>query len=277
MRSLVSPILILSLAAIGDGQDAKGNRAEQLRAMRAIADSITVEKTAQGARVRLERLPEPVYRFDDPARQYSDGTVWAWGRSGRPVALLTLSRDRSPQEGLRWIAEFTSLEPGANLISATVPAFGTWKPSGAGVIIRRFPNARVPAEDAPRRLRQMKELVQQIKAYEYFRPNNQATRQRYELRTLPQPLLRYADETSGLIDGCLFSISYGLNPEVVLLLEASREGSTEPAAWRYGFARIAIAEIHVELDGKEIWSHRGGYSRGPYDTYWTFAKPIEGE
>jgi hypothetical protein len=277
MRSLVSPILILSLAAIGDGQDAKGHRAEQLRAMRAIADSITVEKTAPGARVRLERLPEPVYRFDDPARQYSDGTVWAWGRSGRPVALLTLSRDRSLQEGLRWIAEMTSLEPGPNSISATVPAFGTWKPSGAGVVMQEVPKARAPAEDPSRRLRQMKALVQQIKAYEYFKTNILAARQRYELRALPQPLHRYADETSGLIDGCLFSISYGLNPEVVLLLEARREGPTGPAAWRCGFARIAVAEIHVELDGKEIWSHRGGYSRGPDDTYWTFAKPIEGE
>ena len=277
MRSLVSPILILSLAAAAKGQDAQDNPAARLVAMRAIADSITVEKTAQSARVRVERLPEPVYRFDDPARHYSDGTVWAWGRSARPVALLTLSRDRSPQEGLRWIAEMTSLEPGPKSISATVPAFGTWKPVSAGVVMQKFRKAPVPAQDASRRLRQMKELVQQFRAYEFFKPNNQATLQRYELRTLPQPLHRYADETSGLIDGGLFTISYGLNPEIVLLLEASREGSTEPGAWRYGFARISIAAIHVELDGKEIWSHWGGYSRGPYDTYWTFAKPIEGE
>ena len=36
MRSLVSPILILSLAAAAKGQDAKDNPAERLRAMRAI-------------------------------------------------------------------------------------------------------------------------------------------------------------------------------------------------------------------------------------------------
>src|SRR5262245_23299348 len=155
----------LAALAMGDGPQGSNTQAARLVAMRAIADSITVEKTAQGARVRLERLTEPVYRFDDPARQYSDGTVWAWGRPGRPVALLTLSRDRSPQEGLRWIAEMTSLEPGPNAISATVPAFGTWKPSAVGVVMQKFPKARVPAEDASRRLRQMKELVQQIKAY----------------------------------------------------------------------------------------------------------------
>ena len=100
--------------------------------------------------------------------------------------------------------------------------------------------------------------------------------ERYELRVLPQPVYRYAVEGSGLIDGGMFIISYGLNPEAVMLVEAHREGSSMPA-WHYGFARIAIAEIHVAFEDKEIWSHRGGYSRGPDDPYWTFVKPIEGE
>ena len=55
----------------------------------------------------------------------------------------------------------------------------------------------------------------------------------------------------------MFIISYGLNPELVLLVEARREGSSEPA-WHYGFARISIAELHVDFESKEIWSHRGG-------------------
>ena len=106
-----SPILIIGLLATGDSPQSSSTPAARLVAMRAIAESIVVEKTARGVPVKLERLAEPVYRFDDPARQYSDGTVWAWGPSGRPAALLTLSRDRSPTEGLRWIAEMTSFAP----------------------------------------------------------------------------------------------------------------------------------------------------------------------
>ena len=102
--------------------------------------------------------------------------------------------------------------------------------------MQKFPKAPLPAEDATKRLRQMKELLRQIKAFEYFkpgnqikifeyfRPGNQIKRERYELRTLPQPVHRYADARSGLIDGGMFIISYGLNPEIVLLLETRAGG-----------------------------------------------------
>jgi hypothetical protein len=274
VRLLNSMILVLGLAAAGDGPKGADQPVERLRVMRAMADGITMEPTSSGARLGLERLPEPVYRFDDPARQHSDGTVWLWCRSGRPAALLTLSKDRSPSEGLRWIYELTSMSPGP--ISATVRGFGTWRPSDAGVLMQKFPKAALPAEDATKRLRQMKELVRQIKAYELYKPDNQPSVERYELRVLPQPVYRYADEGSGSIDGAMFIISYGLNPELALLVEALRDGSSVPT-WHYGFARIAIADVHVAFENKEIWSHRGGYSRGPDDTYWTFVEPIVGE
>jgi hypothetical protein len=286
VRLLISPILILGLAITGDGPQDSGRKAARLVEMRVIADGVTVEKADRDSRLKVERLPEPVYRFDDPARQYSDGTVWVWGQSGRPAALLTLSEDRASAEGHRWIAEMTSLAPGP--ISATVPEIGAWQPSGAGIVMQKFPKAPLPAEDATKRLRQMKELHRQIKAFEYFRPGkqmkifeyfkpgNQIKRERYELRTLPQPVHRYADARSGLIDGGMFIISYGLNPELVLLLETRREGSSAPE-WYYGLARISIAELHLVFENKEIWSHPGGYSKGPDDIYWTFAKPIKGE
>ena len=276
MRLLISPILILGLATPGAERQGSDNQAARLVAMRAIADGVTVEKTSGGARLKLERLAEPVYRFDDPARQYSDGTVWAWCRSGRPAAVLTLSKKRLENGGFMWLGEMTSLTPDPSPISATIPEIGTWQPSGAGVVMRKFPKAPLPAEDATKRLRQMKELVRQIKAYEFFKPDDQPSPERYELRVLPQPAHRYADATAGLIDGGMFIISYGLNPELVLLVEARREGSSAPE-WYYGFARIAVAKLHVDFESKEIWSHPGGYSRGPADIYWTFAKPIKGE
>ena len=79
----------------------------------------------------------------------------------------------------------------------------------------------------------MKELVRQIKAFEFFAPGDSPTPRRYELRVLPQPVHRYANPDSGLIDGAMFLISYGLNPELVLLVEANRkeEGSPEMVVW----------------------------------------------
>jgi hypothetical protein len=270
----LSLAMILGFATVGDGPQSPDKSVERLRAMRAIADGVTMEQTSVDGRQKLERLAEPVYRFDDPARRFSDGTVWAWCRSGRPTAVLTLSKNRSPEGEVRWLGELTSLAPGP--ISATVQGIGTWQPSSAGITMQKFPKAPIPAEDAPQRLRQMKELVRQLKAYEFFKPANHPSIERYELRVLPQPVHRYADANSGLLDGGMFIISYGLNPELVLLVEARRDASSRPA-WYCGFARIAIAELHVDFESKEIWSHRGGFSRGPGDPYWMFIKPIEGE
>jgi hypothetical protein len=278
VRVLIVLIMSLSLAMAADGPQGSNNSAEKLRSMRVLADGITVQTTSRGvgAQQKLERLAEPVSRFDDPARQFADGTIWAWCRMGRPAALLTLSKKRLDEGGFLWLGELTSLTPDPGPIFATVPEIGTWEPAGTGVVMQKFPKAPPPAEDAAKRLRQMRELVRQIKAYEFFKPENQPSVERYELRVLPQPAHRYADAGAGLIDGGMFIISYGLNPELVLLVEARREGSSVPA-WYCGFARIAVAKLHVDFDSKEIWSHPGGYPQGPHDIYWVFTKPAGGE
>jgi hypothetical protein len=275
VRWLIAPILMLSFAIDGDRPQGSDNQSERARAMRAFADGIVVQTGSVPDQQKLERLAEPIYRFDDPARRFSDGSVWAWGRSGRPAALLTLAKERATAGGgYQWLAELTSLasEP----VSAVVPEIGHWRPSATGVVMRNFPKAPSPGEDALTRLRQMRELVRQIKAYEFFAPDNESTPRRYELRILPKPVHRYADAKSGLIDGGLFMISYGLNPELALLVEARRENSLPPK-WSYGVARISIAQIHVDWNAGEIWSHPGGYSKGPQDIYWLFTKPIQGE
>ena len=142
--------------------------------------------------------------------------------------------------------------------------------------MRDLPGAPAPASDPAKRLMQMKELVRELRAHEFFKPDDQPEPRRYELRVLPVPVHRYSDEASGLVDGGMFIIAYGLNPELVLLVEASRKGAAG-TAWTYGLGRVAIAELHVDFKGKEIWSHPGGYSRGPQDTYWLFSKPAQGE
>jgi hypothetical protein len=122
----------------------------------------------------------------------------------------------------------------------------------------------------------MKDLVRQLRARESSRLREGAAAkpiQFFELRILPQPVHRDADAQSGLIDGGVFLIAYGLNPEVILLLEARREGSSEPE-WQCGFARAAVMDLQVDFEGKEIWSDRGLRFSGPKDTYWLFTRPI---
>jgi hypothetical protein len=58
-------------------------------AMRELAQAITLVPAPAGTKSEL--IPEPIYRFDDLARLFSDGTIWAFGKSGQPEALLCVS------------------------------------------------------------------------------------------------------------------------------------------------------------------------------------------
>jgi hypothetical protein len=238
-----------------------------------MADTITIKEVRPGSEVKLERLADPVYRYTDPARQFSDGTVWAWGKTGRPAALFTLAKQRSRAGMLQWVCEFTSLAPGP--VSANLGETLQWKPADAGVVMRPIPGAPSPADTEPKRLRQMRDLARKFRAFEYFAPGNQASEERYELRTLPQPVHRYSDPAEGLIDGSAFVIAYGLNPEIILLIEARKDKDSAAPAWSCGMARLAIARLHVDFDGSEIWQHPGGYSRGAADPYFCFTRPSE--
>jgi hypothetical protein len=275
LRTIVSTILIVALAATAGRPQGSDGRAARLREMRAIAESVTMVRAGPGGSRPLSRLAEPIYRFDDAARSFFDGTVWAWGQPGRPAAVLTLARQRASTGGYRYLCELTSLAPGP--ISARVADVAMWEPSVAGIVMQDLPGAPPLASDPPRRLLQMKEFVRQVKAHEFYKPRDQPTVQRYELRLLPVPVLRYSDEPAGLVDGAMFVIAYGLNPELLLLVEASQKGPSGPV-WSYGIGRISSAELHVDFQGKELWSHPGSVApKSLQDPYWTFARPSQGE
>jgi hypothetical protein len=250
--------------------------ADRMRVMRAMADAITIKEERGGTEMKLKRLDDPVYRYNDPARQFSDGSIWAWGESGRPAALFTLAKQRTGSGNLQWVCEMTSLAPGP--LSAEIGEDLQWKPVEPGVVMRPIPQAPAPLDTEPKRLRQMRELARKFRAVEYFAPGNSTTEERYELRTLPQPIHRYSDPASGLIDGSAFAIAYGLNPEIILLIEARKDkdkGKDKDAAptWSYGMARVSIARLHVDYDGQTLWEHVGGFSKGPHEPYWGFSRP----
>jgi hypothetical protein len=76
---------------------------------------------------------------------------------------------------------------------------------------------------------------------------------------LPQPLFRYGDDQSNVIDGALFAYVWtkGTDPEVILMLECRKtEGSL---TWNYAPARFSNRTVWLKHDGREVWraeSHR---------------------
>jgi hypothetical protein len=72
-------------------------RREIVEHMRAIAMVQTGEQGASEA----ELIDHPLLHYTDPARANDEGSLWAWGKTGRPLAMLELYRNSG--QGTRWI------------------------------------------------------------------------------------------------------------------------------------------------------------------------------
>ncbi len=64
--------------------------AKRLDAMRQIARSFATVTIDQGKRFPVPLSRDPLQRWNDPTRAFSDGTLWVWRSSGRPAAVLTI-------------------------------------------------------------------------------------------------------------------------------------------------------------------------------------------
>jgi len=243
-------------------------------AMGELAGEITLVPGPAGKKSEL--VADPIYRFDDPARLFSDGTLWAFGKSGRPDALLCLSLQRDDRGRLKWIHELTSLSGGPIAASSRHDSGPwIWNTRGPGVVLLPVPKSPPPADEEVRRLRQMREIARRFKVSESLDPARNDPSDRFELRLLPQPVHRYSDPEAGLVDGALFLMAYGRNPEIALLIEARREGQHEPA-WSYGLARIGAARFRVSLDDHAIVDLPKPVDAGWRQPYFLFDRPALG-
>ena len=235
--------------------DKEAEREKRLAAMAHIADQFRVQVVKDDQPRDVPRLEAPILRFNDPAREFHDATLWAWGDKGRPVCLLAIE-----QYGDRWF-ECISLADGT--LTADAERL-KWRPKSPGITLAPFPEAPLPAKGLARRMVQMKDLLGQLTAYEVGK-----TGSRYELRLMPRALHRYQDAESGLADGAIFAFAYGTNPELLAIIEA--RGEEGKPQWHVGFARCGTAEPHVLLGEKEIFHLP--YARGttPADPYWNFS------
>ena len=228
--------------------------AERIRA-------IKLMDVSRGNDVRVDAIEKPLLRFGDPARANEDGTLWAWGSSGRPLAMMELYRTAG--DTVRWTHAVTLTS--TRLVTADTDG-GRWSPQKTQLSLQPVPNAPVPKDKPGARLRQMKQLARKLEAHEFWKPDNS----RYLLRLLVSPVHRYSNEKSGIVDGTVFVFAHGTNPEIIVFIEAQK--SKDSLAWHYGFARLGSAELHVSLEGKEVWTQPRAPKviGGPRDPYWIF-------
>ncbi len=202
--------------------------------------------------------------FGDAARDHEAGTLWVWSSGGRPVAMMELFRATGDDK--LWLHALTMTSP--KLVRMKANSGAMWSPKKSDFAPKALPGELGVGDKPAMRLRQMKDLARRFTAHEFWDPNNS----RFELRLLTQPVHRYVDVENNVLDGAVFVFAHGTNPEVLMLLEAVGADAAT-AQWQYSFARSGSAEMHVELDGKQVWLRERppGITGTPNDSYWLFS------
>jgi len=226
------------------------------------ARAIKATVVEQGQQVPVDVVPEALWRYTQPGQQ--EGSLWACGRTGRPVALVGMEF-YPPEDGGAWGSyEFVSLSSGP--VTAAGEGDWKWSPKEPGAEFKPLPDGPAPAEDVAGRLGQMKELLRR------FTATRKPLLLGKELVLLEAPVHRYADAERGLLDGAVFVFASGTDPEVILLLELRRADKASPPQWQYTLARMSAAECWVNLDGTKVWRRPGGNTK-PENEYAVFGAP----
>jgi hypothetical protein len=188
--------------------------------------------------------------------------VWGWAEKGRPVALVELYQNTNDRTN--WVYAICNTSGGK--LRASRRGAPWWRENDSASELKDIPSAPAPAADSPQRQRQLKLIAQKFTGHQFWDPNNS----RYELRRLERPLYTYRDEAAGVLEGGLFTLANGTNPEILFFVEARVDPNDKSkATWQYAVGRLAHAELHMEYDGKEIFNApRGNQVSASNKPYW---------
>jgi hypothetical protein len=248
-----------------DDKAEKGTDADEQyrREAEKVVGGIELEVLAGDKWVKVKRVEKPLLYYGDPTRNNDRGSVWAWGEKGRPVAVLELYRGANDRT--KWACAICNTSGGK--VRASRGGAAWWRANESASELKDVPGAPAPAAEAPQRQRQLKQLAAKFVGHEFWDPDNS----RYELRRLDRPLHTYRDEDAGVLDGSLYTLANGTNPEILLFVEARSDPKDGSKAWRFTTGRLAHAELHLEYDGKEVFdAPRADRARlsAPDKPYW---------
>jgi hypothetical protein len=230
-----------------NAQEAGPDADEQYRlAAKELVRGIEVEVLVSDKWVKVERIEKPLLYYGDATRENDRGSVWGWGDKGRPLVLLELFQNANDRE--KWV--YTICNTSGEKVRASRRGNVWWRTNESASQLKDVPDAPAPAADAALRQRQMKQLAQKFSGHEFWDPDNS----RFELRRLERPLHTYRDEDGGVLEGALYTLANGTNPEIMLFVEARVDPKDKSrTAWKFTVGRLSHAELHLVYDGKEVF------------------------
>ncbi|MCI0358870.1 MAG: protein kinase [Planctomycetaceae bacterium] len=242
-------------------------RAHWRREMQLKTEALRIHKLDMNGPVPIERVQGPLFSYFEPSPKACESALWAWGRKGRPAAIVVTSTFPVHEEWGSMVLEFLSLTE-ARVTAQAPNAQWRWEPKQPALTASAFADAPAPKAHATERLQQMKDLAGQMAASRGEKAG------RVSLSLMNEPIHRYADDDVGLVDGAMFLFTNDKDPEIILLVEARREpkGSVK---WYYALARMSFGDLAVTLEGHTVWHQKGGreFRPGPHDGYWSVRVP----
>ena len=182
-------------------------------------------------------VSSPLLNYANPVRNWQQhGSVFLWTTGGHPAAIGSVwsVEDRKDTTRRKVALEFHSLVE--DNVRCEKDHETIWESREPGLSWKRCPLDIQPASSAPLRLSQMRQLMRTVSA--------KIETEESELRLMPQPLYRYPESATAVVDGALFGFVMGTDPELFALVEARRDG--DRPGWYWAFARFT----HVGLTAK---------------------------
>lgn len=274
VQKLFAICLAFAAASLSPGQAATADEPQsqssdeasrRLVRMKARAAATEISVLSNGTLDRTEMQAIPVFRYDDQPRRILDGTLWAWGTSGRPVALCKVEDYISNEQTRLWVQCLTSLS--SERISAKWNDGREWTATKPGLNLQKLSNGPSPSENPRLRLTQFRQMVRRFSAT-LIDPRSD---DRQQMRLLPQPVCRYKDQESNLVDGAIFGFaSNGTNPDACLVLEIRETGAGQ-FVWEFGVAAMTAHAVEVKLNNDIVWSKQFTGDPSGYDNWMFFS------
>jgi len=249
-----------------------GPKANWLPVLRKHAAEYAITATPPGKDVVTAGfVPDPLMRWTQPVRGGDDGVLCLWVDKGRPVAAMTIFTFKSDDGNRCVVHEHQSLS--ALPMKATWQGRPMWHTSEPGLTFSEAPDAPTPAETPAGRLRQMQAMARDFSGVTRDHKGSS-----WNLRPLTKPLYRYEKTGPEVVDGGLFTLVQGNDPEAFVLIEARPDPKdAKTSRWHFGVARLTDLRLKVRWKDREVFSvdYTIGAADAPYQSVVAVKKPSE--
>ncbi len=251
MTGSISVLAIVAISQVSDPAAEKGWQPVFQR----MAEEYVIQSTDEPPR-SFELCKSPILRWSQPVRGGDDGATFVWLDRGCPVVIAAIFAYPNEDKTRTVVHEMHSIAPGA--MDATYRERVRWQPTTSGIVMKDVPDAISPAEKAPARLAQMRNMLRQFSA----RSIDQSDKP-WELRLMSQPLVRYEPvDRTDLIDGAVFAFAQGTDPEILVVFEAQRNSdkqnndkqNNDKIVWKYGCGRFSDYRLEMKHLEQIVWN-----------------------